>query len=764
MNGLAKKLLITGGLLAALILIFAYAPISSLARPGMDDRSVEPAERTAHFFSNISTSDGLKRPFPAKRVRADNPSSPEKIELGRLLYFDPVLSRDNDISCAHCHHPDLGFSDNVGLSIGIGGKGLGKARSGGAILRRGSPTVWNAVYNHRQFWDGRAADLEEQALQPIQDPTEMGQDLESLIKELRDIPEYVEKFNRAFPEEGAAAITEKNLSYAIAVFEQTLISDQSRFDQYAAGDAKALNHEEVAGLNLFRSLKTRCFECHGMPTFANPDFKVIGVPDLPGMEADMGHGEFAGEGYNRAFKVPTLRNVALTAPYMHNGIFNTLEEVIDFYAGGGGSGRGLHLSNLDDKIRAFSLSPKEKRALVAFLHSLSDESAKPAIPASVPSGLAVVPPLKNQSTELASFVPAKQVERPKPERRGNTLIIQNGDRIQDGLNHAEAGDTVLVMPGIYHETLTLDKSGITLLGKGTNDNRPILDGKNILSDGLIGSGSDFEIRQFIVRNYTANALMLDGAKNVTFRDVHCDNPGLYGVYPVGCIGVTVERCSVAGARDAGIYVGQSRDIVVRDSRAYLNVTGIEIENSINALVENNEVYNNTGGILVFLLPNNPSKVSSNCRVVNNRIHENNHPNFGDPTAIVSKVPPGTGIMILGADSVEVTGNTISENNSFGIAMIHLDMVYEPGTIYDVDPSPDNNWIHGNTYIENGKEPAGLIIESGFDGRDLLWDLSGVNNSWDEPNANRLPYALPGKSWSEFRRRLNWRTWATLMQI
>jgi parallel beta-helix repeat protein len=775
-NSKTRKALFFLLILAALGLALMLAPIPALEGGIADAETAAAFEaRAGEHFDKILAGRNLDRPFPPPKERPENPSTPAKVELGRLLYFDPILSGDDDVSCAHCHHPDLGFSDNRGRSMGKGGAGLGPTRAGGALLRRGSPTVWNATYNHLQFWDGRARDLEEQATKPIQDADEMAQDPDELVDELRAVDGYVRLFDEAFGNGNGshkgnydpAAVTFENVSFAIAAFERTLVSLSSRYDRYARGDRGALSESERRGLNLFRSLKTRCFECHNLPTFANPDFKVIGVPDVEGLDApDLGRAEIdGGEAYERAFKVPTLRNVALTAPYMHNGRFSTLSEVLDFYAGGGGPGQGLEVANVDDKIRAFPLSADEKRDLTAFLHTLTDESRKPAIPDSVPSGLTVVEALDNQSPELAAFTPEPPERRDVAIRReGTTLFVEPGQRIQDAIDAAGPGDTVKVMPGVYHETLTLDLSGITLSGEVVDGERPVLDGRGVLTDGIIGSGSDLVLRGFTIRDYTANGVMINLGSHLEFRDLHLDNTGLYGLYPVEVVGVLIEGCSVTGARDAGLYVGQSKDIVVRGNVAHGNVTGIEIENSLTAVVEDNEVYDNAGGILVFGLPNNPSKISRDCKVVNNRVYDNNHVNFGDPTAIVSKVPSGTGIMILAGDDVEVAGNEIRGNNSFGIAVAGLDSQFGKGSTYDLDPVPERCWIHDNVMTDNGGAPAAVLTDAGYDGADLLWDLSGTGNSWDQPGASRLPPGLPGSDWSGIRRRANDRLWRLLATV
>jgi parallel beta-helix repeat protein len=242
---------------------------------------------------------------------------------------------------------------------------------------------------------------------------------------------------------------------------------------------------------------------------------------------------------------------------------------------------------------------------------------------------------------------------------------------------------------------------------------------------------------------------------VTFQNLNIDKTGLYGVYPVSCTGVTIERCVATGIADAALYVGQSRDIVVRDSEAHDNVTGIEIENSVNAVVENNYVHDNTGGILVFILPNNPSKVGHNCIVRNNRVINNNHANFGNPNSIVSNVPPGTGVMVMAADNNEVTGNEIRGNDCYGVAVFSLEIAFPKGTAFDVGPTPENNWIHDNVYSDNGHNPAGALQRAGIKGADLVWDLSGWSNRWHETNATHST-PIVNASWPSIVRRAYWR--------
>jgi parallel beta-helix repeat protein len=492
------------------------------------------------------------------------------------------------------------------------------------------------------------------------------------------------------------------------------------------------------GFDLFRSGKARCFECHQLPTFASPDFKVIGVPALAGDAADRGRLDVSGEERLRgAFKVPTLRNVALTAPYMHNGRFATLDEVVDFYAKGGGPGAGVETKNLDDKIRPFALTARERTDLVNFLVALTDESALAASPYAVPSTLRMVSrmpqPRRSEIRAINSGEPSRRAARE------TNLTVRAGGSIQAAVDRAAEGATIRVLPGVYQETVTIDVDGIQLIGESADDpkaeiRRPVLDGGGALSDAVIATGRNFTMDNFDVRGFTGNGVVAQETSRTLLQNLHLADTGLYGVYPVRAEFVTIRRVTVTGARDAGIYVGQSKGIVVEECVAHGNVTGIEIENSVDARVENNHVYDNAGGILVFALPGNPSKEAKRTRVARNRVIGNNHRNFADPAAVVAKVPSGGGIFILAADDTEVTENEIRNNKSFGVAVLGLESLFPGQGPFDVGAFSDRTRVHGNTWENNGYDADPSIVAAGLKGADLLWDLTGPTNVWNEPRA------------------------------
>lgn len=315
-------------------------------------------------------------PFPPIVAPPDNSTTVEKVELGRQLFFDPLLSASNVMACATCHHPDLGFSNGAARST---------PRAGAP--GRNVPTLWNVAYNRHLLWDGRVESLEAQAIDPLTMPHEMAATPDEIEAELRAIPAYVDLFDAAFGG-GEQAVTFDNVTRALAAFQRTLLSNNSPFDRYAAGDASALTAQEQRGLALFFSPETRCAECHQPPTLAHETFRVVGVPS-----DDPGRAGVSPTGVRGAFKVPTLRNVALTAPYMHNGSLATLEEVVQFYADGAGRPAGFPF--VDPLLKGFELSAQDKADLVAFLRALTDESALPAVPDQALSGQPVVPRIPN---------------------------------------------------------------------------------------------------------------------------------------------------------------------------------------------------------------------------------------------------------------------------------------------------------------------------------------------------------------------------------
>jgi len=284
----------------------------------------------------------------------DNPYTPEKRELGRLLYYDTRLSADGTVSCASCHAPEHAFTDNKAVSSGI------KAQLGG----RSAPTVFNRAYSLAQFWDGRAKSLEDQAGGPMANAIEMGNTHEAVVNALRGIAGYRTMFKKVF---GSEEFGIEEVTKAIATYERTVLSGNSPYDRYKAGNKKALTASQVRGMDVYFN-KAKCDQCHEGINLTTNAYHNLGVgTDKPNPDegrfvvtkspADWG-----------AFKTPTLREIARTAPYMHDGSLATLADVVEYYDKG-----GLANKNLDERMKPLKLSAQEKQDLVEFLKGLNGE-------------------------------------------------------------------------------------------------------------------------------------------------------------------------------------------------------------------------------------------------------------------------------------------------------------------------------------------------------------------------------------------------------
>ena len=301
--------------------------------------------------------------LPPVPIPADNPPTAQTVELGRQLYFDPVLSVDGTVSCSTCHSPASGMADPKPLSQGVGKK----------LGTRNSPTVLNSVYYSSQFWDGRAASLEEQSMAPMQNPVEMAHTLRGVERKLAADPHYVAEFQKAF---GPGRITIHRVVNAIASFERTMVSGNSPFDRWYYGhDEHAISDSAKRGFEIFRDPKTgNCASCHTLneryALFTDNKFHNIGVGASEEKIADKGRYVVTHRDSDiGAFKTPILRNVALTAPYFHDGSRKSLKDTVDFYVGGGNSN-----PHLDKEVHSLEfLTGQERADLVAFMESLTGE-------------------------------------------------------------------------------------------------------------------------------------------------------------------------------------------------------------------------------------------------------------------------------------------------------------------------------------------------------------------------------------------------------
>lgn len=304
-------------------------------------------------------------------IPKDNPQTPEKVELGKKLFFDRRLSGDGTMSCSTCHDPQQGFSDGLELSLNY------------PTTRnwRNSPTIIGVGFQKNLFHDGRASSLEEQALFPMMSAFEMNQNLDFVEEEIRSVPEYVASFTEVF---GDGDVTRERIAMALASFERTLISRDSALDQFLLGNKKALSQDALKGYEIFTG-KGNCWNCHSGTSLANGRFLALNVPENPenlkdpriaatrrfvakinGFEDYRTLDEDPGrylitknmEDW-KAFRTPTLREISQTAPYMHNGIYATLDEVIEFFNEGGGEGNNV--------LVALHLNATEKQQLKVFL-------------------------------------------------------------------------------------------------------------------------------------------------------------------------------------------------------------------------------------------------------------------------------------------------------------------------------------------------------------------------------------------------------------
>lgn len=334
-----------------LLLFFVVITVRWPARPThAAETSVAkvPVDRLPRQLSLTTIPKGLDQD---RRIPSDNTLTAEKVELGRRLFFDPILSADGSMACVSCHQPAYGFADRQPVAIGVGG----------ARGTRNSPTLLNRTYGTSFFWDGRADSLESQALQPIENPLELASNIPDVLKRLRAHADYPSLFQQAY----SSHVTAENLARALASFQRVLLSGDSSVDRFLAAEASALNTSQKQGMWLFDS-RGGCWKCHSGPNYTDESFHNTGVSwgEEP---LDLGRFRVTQDEEDRGrFKTPPLRDVARTAPYMHDGSIKSLREVVQFYNRGGGPN-----PNLDHRIKPLGLTEQEVGFLVDFLEALT---------------------------------------------------------------------------------------------------------------------------------------------------------------------------------------------------------------------------------------------------------------------------------------------------------------------------------------------------------------------------------------------------------
>lgn len=387
---------------AVLLLLAGIVAVHACHSPDKPAHQTTVAEKEE--LPGLGSIDALPRTY---RSPADNPTTPEKVELGRLLFYDPILSGGKDVACATCHHPDFGYAENIDLSIGVNGIGLGEKRrfnQGNNIpfTKRNSQSLLNTAFNGigtdgqytpeeaPMFWDLRAKGLEEQAAIPIKTFEEMrghgfSEDhiTEEVVKRVNGIAKYRQLFKTVFPE--SSTITLTDITKALGAFQRSLTAVNSRFDQFMRGDRSALTEREREGMQLF--IQSGCARCHSGPMLSDFKSHVLGAPDnekLPVSDSGIER--------SYSFRTPTLRNLRFTRPYMHSGKIQTLNEVLFFYEDLHGKplrNPNVDRMQLDPLAAAVRVEFKDISAIVEFLNTLNDANYDKKVPASVPSGLPV---------------------------------------------------------------------------------------------------------------------------------------------------------------------------------------------------------------------------------------------------------------------------------------------------------------------------------------------------------------------------------------
>lgn len=317
------------------------------------------------------------------------------------------------------------------------------------------------------------------------------------------------------------------------------------------------------------------------------------------------------------------------------------------------------------------------------------------------------------------------------------IIVKSGSSIQAAVDAAAPGSIILIEPGIYKGEIKITKAGIQLIGMNCiAGDEVIIQNPGDEDCGIMvhKGGDGFVLKNVIIKDFKENGVYLDYIDGFLLSNIVTINNKEYGLYPVHCKNGVIEYCTASGSADTGIYVGQSENVVMQFNETHGNVNGLEIENCTNTAAFKNHSYDNVAGLLIVLLPGLTVKTASGILVTENNFENNNHINFGDPTAgFEALVPSGTGILNVGSDNVIIKNNKITNNNFTGIATVS-DLVLgalaglPPEAFADIEPNPDNSKIIDNILTNNGTNPpAGLPLP----GVDLLWDGSGTNNCWKD---------------------------------